>query len=128
MNFRTTIAQTGNNTGILVPDEIVSALGAGKKPKVRVTLNGHTYRSSIASMGGRFLISLSAENRAKAGAAGGDEVDVEVVVDDEPRVVEPPADFAAALAAAPAAAAAFAALSYSHQRQHVLAIEGAKAA
>ena len=50
------------------------------------------------------------------------------MVDDEPRVVEPPADFAAALAASPAAAAAFTALSYSHQRRHVLAIEGAKAA
>ena len=73
MTFRTTIAQTGNNTGLLVPAEIVTALGAGEQPQVHVTLNGHTYRSSIASMGGRFLISLSADNRAKAGAAGGDE-------------------------------------------------------
>jgi bifunctional DNA-binding transcriptional regulator/antitoxin component of YhaV-PrlF toxin-antitoxin module len=128
VKFRTTIARQGNNTGVVVPDEVVTALGAGKKPPVVVTLNGYTYRSSIASMGGRFMISLSRENRERAGLEGGEELDVEVVVDDQPRVVEPPSDFAAALQASPAAAAAFAKLSYSHQRQHVLAIEEAKAA
>ena len=127
MRFRTTIALQGNNTGVVVPAEVVTALGAGKRPPVVVTLNGHTYRSSIASMGGRSLISLSKENRTKAGLVGGEELEVDVVVDDEPRVIEPPADLAAALAASPAAATAWAKLSYSHQRQHVLAIEEAKA-
>ena len=128
MKFRTTIARTGNNTGVVVPEDVVVALGAGKKPPVQVTLNGHTYRSSIATMDGRFLISLSKENRQRAGLVGGEELDVEVVVDDQPRLIEPPVDFAAALAASPAAAAAFDRLSYSNQRRHVLAIEAAKAA
>jgi len=128
MKFRTTIAVQGNNTGVVVPEEVVTALGAGKKPPVQVTLNGYSYRSSIASMGGQYLISLSKENRGNAGIIGGEELDVDVVVDDQPRVVEPPADFAAALAASPAAQTAFAALSYSNQRRHVLSVEGAKSA
>jgi len=128
VKFRTTILKSGNNTGVVVPDDVVTALGAGKKPPVQVTLNGHTYRSSVASMGGRFLISLSKENREQAGLVGGEELEVEVVVDDQPRAVEPPEDLAAALAASPQAAAAFGALSYSNQRRHVMAIEGAKAA
>jgi hypothetical protein len=128
MRFRTTIAVMGNNTGVVVPDEVVTALAAGKRPPVQITLNGYTYRSSIASMGGPFLIPLSKDHRQKAGLVGGEELEVEVVVDEQPRVVEPPPDFAAALAASPEAQAAFAALSYSNQRRHVLSIEGAKAA
>lgn len=128
VKFPTSILLIGNNTGIVVPDEVVTALGAGKKPPVRVTLNDFTYRSSIASMGGQFLIPLSKDRRQQAGIVGGEELEVEVVVDDQPRVVEAPADLVAALAASPTAASAFAALSYTNQRRHVLAIEGAKAA
>jgi len=128
MRFRTTIAVMGNNTGVVVPDEVVTALAAGKRPPVQITLNGYTYRSSIASMGGPFLIPLSKDHRQKAGLVGGEELEVEVVVDEQPRVVEPPADLAAALAASPTAQAAFAALSYSNQRRHVLSIDGAKTA
>jgi antitoxin component of MazEF toxin-antitoxin module len=128
VKFHTSIALIGNNTGVVVPDEVVTALGAGKRPPVRVTLNGYTYRSSIASMGGRFLISLSKDNRQKAGLVGGEELEVEVVVDDQPRVAQPPADFAAALAASPAALTGFAALSSSRQQALVTSIEGAKAA
>jgi uncharacterized protein YdeI (YjbR/CyaY-like superfamily) len=93
-----------------------------------VTVNGHTYRSTVASMGGRYLLPLSAENRSAAGVAAGDEVDVEVALDTAPRVVEAPDDLRPALDADPAAKAAWERLSYSHQRRHVLAIEGAKAA
>ncbi len=115
-------------TGFEVPDEVVEALGSGKRPAVTVTVNGHTYRSTVARMGGRYLLPLSAENRAAAGLQAGDEVDVELALDTAPRVVEVPPDLAAALDAEPAVRAAWEKLSYSHQRQHVLAIEQAKAA
>ena len=128
MKFHTTILKSGGNTtGIVVPDEIVEALGAGKRPKVRATINGHTWRTSVASMGGRFMVGVSAEVRAGAGVGGGDKVDIELELDDAPREVEVPADFAAALAANPAEKARFEQLSYSHQRRHVMAIEAAKA-
>jgi uncharacterized protein YdeI (YjbR/CyaY-like superfamily) len=93
---------------------------------VRVTINGHSWRSTVAVMGGRNLVGVSAENRAAAGVAAGDEIDVELVLDTEKREVEVPADLAAALAASPAAGAAFAALSYSNKSRHVLSVEGAK--
>src|SRR5690606_11796627 len=127
MKIRTTIVQTGKNTtGIEVPPEVLEQLGAGKRPAVRVTVNGHTYRSSIGSMGGVPMISLSAENRAKAGVAGGDEVDVDIARDRAPREVEVPADFHAALDAEPNARVTFDKLSYSNKQWHVLQVEGAK--
>ena len=128
MKFHTTILKSGGNTtGIVVPDEVVEALGAGKRPKVRATIKNYTWRTSVASMGGRFMVGVSAEVRAAAGVAGGDEVDIELELDAAPREVEVPADFAAALADNPAEKATFEALSYSHQRRHVMAIEAAKA-
>jgi hypothetical protein len=111
-----------------VPAEVVEALAAGKRPAVRVTIGGHTYRSSVASRGGRFLVPLSAENRSAAGVAAGDEVEVELEVDTEPREVAVPADLAAALKGSEPARRAFERLPYSHQLRHVLAVEGAKAA
>lgn len=128
MRFRTTVELGGKTaTGMAVPPEVVEALGAGKRPAVTVTVGGHTYRSTIGSMGGRYLLPLSAENRAAAGVSAGDEVDVDVELDTAPRVVAVPDDFAAALAADPQAKAAFDKLAYSHQQRHVLAIERAKA-
>jgi len=127
MMFRTTLELHGKTaTGIEVPDDVVAALDAGKRPPVRVTVNGHTWRSTVAVMGGRNLVGVSAENRAAAGVSAGDVLDVELVLDTEKREVEVPADLAAALAAAPDAAAAFAALSYSNKSRHVLSVEGAK--
>ena len=127
MRFRTTLELHGKTaTGIEVPDDVVAALDAGKRPAVRVTVNGHTWRSTVAVMGGRNLVGVSAENRAAAGVSAGDVLDVELVVDTEKREVEVPADLAAALAAAPDAAAAFAELSYSNKSRHVLSVEGAK--
>jgi Bacteriocin-protection, YdeI or OmpD-Associated/Domain of unknown function (DUF1905) len=127
MRFRTTIVQSGKNTtGIQVPDEVVKALGSGKRPAVNVTVNGYSYRSTVASMGGVFMVSLSAEHRAGAGVAGGDEVEVDLELDSAPREVTVPPDLVAALDAEPAARATFDALSYSNKSWHVLQVTGAK--
>lgn len=129
MTFRASIDLHGKSaTGIVVPPEVVEALGSSKKPKVTVTINGYSYPSSIASMGGRFLLPVSAEVRAGAGIAAGDVVDVDLVLDTSTRSVVVPDDLASALTRNKAAKAAFDALSYSNQRRHVLAVEGAKAA
>lgn len=129
MRFRTTVELGGKTaTGMEVPADVVTALGSGKRPAVTVTLNGHTYRSTIASMGGRFLLPLSAENRAAAKAKAGDEVEVDVELDTAPRVVDVPEDFARALDADPEARKAFDKLAYSHRLRHVLAINEAKTA
>jgi hypothetical protein len=127
MRFRTSILQGGKTaTGIRIPDELVEALGKGKRPAVRVTINGFTYRSTVAVMGGAYMVGVSAENRAGAGVAGGDEVDVDIELDTAPREVEVPADFAAALNKEPDARQTFDGLSYSNKSWHVLSIEGAK--
>ena len=121
------VATGGTTTGIRIPDDVVVALGGGNRPKVVATVNGHAWRTSIARMGGEFWLGASAEVRAAAGIAAGDAIELDVELDQAPRTVEVPDDFAAALGAAPAAKAAFDALSYSHQRQHVEAVLGAKA-
>ncbi len=98
MRFRTTLEQAGKTaTGFEVPSTVVEGLGAGKRPPVRVTINGFTYRNTIASMGGRFMVGVSAENRAGAKVAGGDVIDVDIELDTAPREVTLPKDFAAAL-------------------------------
>ncbi|MFI9059162.1 YdeI/OmpD-associated family protein [Streptomyces anulatus] len=127
MKFSTTMFRTGNNTGIEVPEAVVEALGAGKRPPVNVTVNGYAYRSTIAPMGGRYLIPFSADKRAETGIGGGDAIEVELTLDTVSRAVAPPEDLAAALAEAPGAAKAFAALSPGRQKAHVTSIEGAKA-
>src|SRR5689334_19506324 len=127
MKFHTTLLQAGKTaTGIEIHPEIVEALGAGKKPPVRVTINGFTYRSSIVVMGGKFMVGVSAENRAGARVAGGDEIDVDIVVDTEPREVTVPDDFAAALAKEKKAQTFFEGLSYSKKSWFVLWITGTK--
>jgi hypothetical protein len=127
MRFRTTIVQSGKNTtGIQVPDEVVEALGSGKRPAVKVTVNGYSYRSTVASMGGVFMVSLSAEHRAGAGVGGGDQVEVDLELDSAPREVTVPPELVAALDAEPAARATFDGLSYSNKSWHVLQVTGAK--
>lgn len=116
MRFRTVIELQGNNTGILVPDAVIDELGAGKRVPVVVTVGATTYRSTITPMGGRFLIALSAANRAAAGVAGGDEVEVELEVDTARRVFPLPPELEQALAGDEQALAAYGALSFSRQR------------
>jgi hypothetical protein len=127
VKFHTKILQAGKTaTGIQIPDEVIEKLGAGKRPPICVTINGQTYRSTVAVMDGKFMVGVSAENRAKTGVAGGDEVDVEIALDTEPREVSVPAGFAQALKANPAAKKKFDELSYSKKQGFVSAIEGAK--
>lgn len=128
MKFKTSILQTGNNTGIEVPAEVVEGLGGGKKPAVVITIGSYSYRSSIAVMGGKFLIPLSSERRAESGLKGGDPVEVQLALDDAPRVVSVPEDLSVALAGDAIAKAFFEKLSYSNQLRHVLSITDAKTA
>lgn len=129
MRFTTTLASSGKNTtGIVLSEETVTSLGAGKRPAVKVTLNGYTYRTTIGKMGGQYMISVSAEIRRAAGVSAGDQVAVEVELDTEPRTVTVPPDLGAALDANPEARRRFEALSYSHRKAHVLSIEDAKTA
>jgi Domain of unknown function (DUF1905)/Bacteriocin-protection, YdeI or OmpD-Associated len=127
MRFHARLLQSGKTaTGIRVPDDVVAQLGSGKRPPVRVTLRGSTYRTTIAPLGGQFMLPVSAENRRLTGIAAGDEVDVEIELDTEPRAVAVPTDLAEALAADAAAKRAFDGLSYSNQQRIVLAVEQAK--
>jgi antitoxin component of MazEF toxin-antitoxin module len=127
MKFRTTIELGGKTaTGMRVPPEVVEALGSGKRPAVRVTIGQHAYRSTVAVMGGAFMLPVSAEVRQAAGVAAGDDVEVELELDTAPREVDVPADFAAALDADAEARRFFDGLSYSNRRRFVLGIEDAK--
>ena len=127
MRFLTTILLEGKTaTGFRVPAEVVEALGRGKRPPVSVTINGYTYRSTVAAYGDIYGLPLAAENRTGAGVAAGDEVEVNLELDEAPREVEVPADLAAALADEPEARAFFEGLSYSNKRWHVLNVEGTK--
>lgn len=127
MRFLATVQLAGKTaTGIRVPEEVVLGLGAGKRAPVRVTIGPHTYRSTVAPYNGVFMLPLSAENREAAGVSAGDEVDVDLELDDQPRVVAVPADLAAALDADPGVRASFDALSYTNKNAYVVSVEGAK--
>ena len=127
MIFRTTLLPTGKTAaGIVVPPEIVDALAAGRRPPVRVTINNHTYRSTIAVRGGQYLLGVSAENRLAAGIQPGDEIDIELAVDSEPRHATVPSELADALDDQPEARTRFDALSYSAQQRLTLPIENAR--
>lgn len=124
--FTTTVLATGNNTGIVVPPEVIDQLGAGKRPPVVVTVNGYEYRNTVGVMSGQHMISISAAVRTETGLKGGDPITVTLQVADTPREVVIPADFAAALAADAQAEQFFAKLPNSLQRYHVDNINGAK--
>jgi hypothetical protein len=128
VRFDATIELGGKTaTGFAVPDDVVEALGSGKRPKVVVTIAGHTYRSTVASMGGRSMVPLSAENRQAAGVSAGDQVTVDVELDQAERVLEVPDDLAAAISSDAEAQAFWESISYSRQRRIVMSVDGAKA-
>lgn len=127
MRFRATLESSGKTaTGIRIPAEVVEALAAGKKPPVRITIGGHTYRSTVATRGDRYLVGVSAENRALAGVEAGDVLDVDIELDTRPREVTVPADLAEALDGDPDARRFFDSLSFSQQQWYVLPIEQAR--
>lgn len=128
VTFDTTVTATGNNTGIVVPDEVIERLGAGRRPAVVVNVNGYEYRNTVGVMGGRHMISVSAAIRKDTGLKAGDPIHVVLTLADRPREVTVPDDLAAALSADPAAEAFFAKLSNSLRRYHVDHIEAAKTA
>ena len=128
VTFETTIAVTGNNTGIVVPTEAIEQLAAGQRPPVLVNLNGYEYRTTAGVMGGKHMISISAAVRTATGLKGGDPVRVTLTVADTPQEVTLPADFAAALAADEQASVFFGKLSNSMQRYHAGTITAAKSA
>ncbi|MFI5691334.1 YdeI/OmpD-associated family protein [Kribbella sp. NPDC051586] len=127
MKFTAELLSTGTNTaGFEVPESVVEALGGGGRPKVSVTVEGFTFRTSIARMGGRYLLGFSAERRAEAGVAAGEVLEVEVSLDTAPRELEVPEPLAAALAADAKAQAFWETLSYSNRQWHVLQVTSAK--
>ena len=123
--FTTTIVRDGSTCFIPLTFDPKNEFGKVRAP-VKVTLNGHTYRSTIAAMGGPPCIPLRRSNREAAGLEGGETIEVRLELDTDPRRVMPPADFVKALKAAPPAWERWRELSYSHQREHVEAIAGAK--
>ncbi len=126
ITFHTTILQTGKNTaGIQVPEEIMEKLGAGKRPLVRVTINNYTYRSAVAVMNSKYMISFSPEHRKTAGVQGGDETDVTLELDLEPRTVQIPQDLKDALLKANALDA-FEKSAPSMKKEYVRQVEEAK--
>ena len=127
MRFRAVLELHGRTaTGIEVPPDVVAGLGSGERPAVRVTLGEHTYRSTVARRGGRYLLPVSAKNREAAGLRAGEEVTVELTLDTQPREVSVPADLAEALARVAGARRAFDALSYTRRKEHVRSVEEAK--
>ena len=128
VSFETTVTATGNNTGIVVPDEVIEQLAAGRRPPVLISLNGYEYRTTAGVMNGKTMISVSAAVRTATGLKGGDAVHVTLTVADTPREATVPEDFAAALAADEQAGAFFGKLSNSLQRYHIDAVTSAKSA
>jgi hypothetical protein len=126
--FKTTIVKDDvkDATGIRVPSDVITGFNSGKKPKVKITLNGYTYRSTVAAYGDVFMLPLAAEHRHAAGVKAGDEVEITLELDTEPRTVKVPADLAAALAEN-GLIAVFDKLAYSTRKEHVRQVESAKA-
>ena len=126
ITFTVTLLSAGKTaTGMVIPDAVVEGLGGGRRPPVKVTIRGYTYRNTVAVMGGQYMVGVAAEHRSAAGVSAGDTVEVTLELDSETRTVDVPADLAEALEAA-GATEAFARLAFSHRKEHVRAVEDAK--
>lgn len=120
---------TGQGTFILVPRDVQAKLGLKGRPKIQAVIAGHPYRGSLMPMGdGTFCLGVLKAIQQSAGVTRGDTIMVELAIDTAPRMIEPPADLAKALARNKKAAAAWAKLSYTNQREIALGIEEAKKA
>lgn len=127
MKLNAELLRTGaNTTGIEVPQAVLDALGGGKRPRVEVVLNGFSFTLTLGSMGGRVMIPVSAERRQQAGVTGGETYEIDISVTAAPRAIELPDDLAGALAAA-GVTEAFEQLAPSQRKEHVRAVNEAKA-
>ncbi len=127
MAIRILIQGTGDTSaGMHLPDEVVELLGKGRKPPVKATINGYTWRSTVAVMGGEYWLGVSKDVRKRAGVEAGQEVDLTLELDTEERILEVPPDFATALDAEPEARRFFDGLSYSNKRRFTWSIDDAK--
>ena len=127
MRFSTEVELGGKTaTGFQVPDDVVAALASGRRPPVRVTIGPHSYRTTVAMMGGRFMVPLSAENREAAKVAAGDRIDVDIEPDKEPRGIDVPADLAEALGEDRVVREFFDSLAHTHRKEWVRWVEEAK--
>lgn len=126
MKFKASVIPSGNATAIEVPEAVNQSLGSGARPPVRITINGHTWRSRIAAMRGSSLIGISAANRAASGVKLGELIEITVELDLEPRFVELPTDLAAALSTNKKLCATFENLPFGLKRKHVAAIQASK--
>lgn len=127
VTFKAEIRSEGKTaTGIPVPEEMVETLAGGKKPLVKASINGYTFRNSVMPYSGEFMLPLSAENREGAGVRAGDQVEVTLELDNEPRIVEIPTDLQLALMNKSGAFELFGSLSYSKRKEFVRQVMDAK--
>ena len=127
LKFSTILLQAGKTaTGIKIPEEIIEKLSAGKKPAIKVTINGFTYRSTVAVMGGAYMVGVNAENREGAKVKGGDKIEVTIQLDTEERVVEVPVELQKVLNKDSAMKKYFESLSYSKKKLLAQPIKDAK--
>ncbi|MBV9208052.1 MAG: DUF1905 domain-containing protein [Actinobacteria bacterium] len=127
ITFRTQLQPRGPAAAVVLDDAQVAAVGEGpKRFPVVATVNGYTWRTSVARMGGEFLLGLNREVRQGAGVQAGDEVDVTIELDSAPRDVEVPEALAAALAADPQAKAAFDGMAFTHRKEYARWVSEAK--
>ncbi len=125
--FKSTLMLAGKTaTGFVIPDEVITKLNAGKKPPVKVTINGYTFRNTVAVYGGEYMIGVSAENRKGANVNAGDMLNIGIECDTEPRIAEVPSDFREMLNQDPLALENFERLSYSRKQGILLPIRDAK--
>lgn len=128
MQFRAVVIPSGNAAAVEIPDTVMQSLGAEPRPPVTISINGHSWRSRVAIMNGRRLVGISAANRAAAGIAEGQTIDLDITLDTAPREVEEPDDLKSALDERPGARVAFDKLPFGLKAKHLRDIEAAKTA
>jgi hypothetical protein len=120
------VGHGGNTAGFELSDEVVEQLGGGRRPKVVVTVGAHTWRSSIANMGGTFMLGVSMANREAAGVSAGQTLQVEIELDTAARTVDVPDDLASELAADSSARAAWESWSFTRRKEAARSLTEAK--